>query len=534
MGKPLFTVGIISDTHVTPDPRSLTRVRQAYGLFRSHNVDMIANVGDIADHFYPEAYRQYRAIRDAVYSDKSAAPKEIYCWDNHDWYEYPNPDDSQHKRCFAEVSEYLGITHEPYARMQFAGYIFLIFPLIHDERYERMLDEACAESPDRPVIVFDHVPPAGTVCGTVNGGSEVTRKILDRHPNVIHISGHTHGSERNEMQIWQGGFTSVNAGSFTNFGDEYAGNLEEWGQNHSAVIMELFEKHVDFHRYSLVDGSEISPDRVWSVTWPLVASLAPYAPENRKKSLPAPQYVSGSEIKYRITGGKVRIDLPAATEPRDLHQHRLTIERFEDGVWRTVSVQHSRGDYWCEKICTPKREMVIDRLLFREGGEYRLTLEPVGFWNIIGRVLISTVKFDEYKPEPIWSGMPEGFTRGIWRKLDDSAHAIPSFLPENDSKWAKILIEISVKNAPGALVQFVTGVHWPPPTVQIPNGADRLRFVVPFPRLMYSELPVVTLSRTHKAMVKFDEYTIYPCPDEEGDEWAHGMVRSFKAGDGVH
>lgn len=531
---PLFTAGMMTDTHVSPDPRSFKRVREAYELFKAHKVDLIANVGDIADHFYPAAYRQYRAIREQTYPDKSSAPKEIYCWDNHDWYEYPRPDDSQHMNCFKEVREHLGIEHEPYAKMKFAGFTFLVFPLNHDRRYEQMIDEACKESPDKPVIIFDHVPASDTVYTTANGGSPSTRKVLDKYPNVIHISGHTHGTARNEMQIWQGNFTSINIGSLTYFGDEYAGNLEEYGQGHSVVIMKLFPNRAEFHRYSLVDGTEISPDRLWTVTWPLDPASAPYAPANRAKSLPVPQYVAGSELKFEVRGGKVRIALPFVSDRRDLHQHRLTVERKENGAWRLVTLQHSRGDYWLEKTSKRKNEMIIDRLLFREGGEYRLTLEPMGFWDSVGKALVKTVTFEEYKPEPLWTGIPEGFERGEWRKLGNSNTAIASFLPEGDRKWAKILIEVSVKDAPGAMVQFTTGVHWPAPFVLIPNGSDRLRFVVPFPRINYSELPWVTLTRTRNAMLKFDEYTIYPCTDEEGDEWAHGMVRSFKAGDGIH
>lgn len=531
---PLFTVGMMTDTHVTPDPRSFTRVRQAYELFKSLRVDMISNVGDIADHFYPEAYDQYRKIRETTYPDPASRPAETYCWANHDWYGYPHPDDGQHMNCYAVVRERLGITHEPYAKMKFAGFTFLVFPLIHDRRCEQMLDEACKESPDRPVIVFDHSPPSDTVYGTAGWGSGGIRGLLEKYPNVIHISGHTHGSARNEMQIWQGAFTCVNVGSLTYFGDVYAGNLEEWGQSHTVIVMRMFPSRIEFRRYSLVDGAEISPDRVWSVTWPLAAAQAPYAPENRLRTLPLPQYVPGSELGCEITGGKVRVKLPAAVDRRDLHQHRLTIERSEDGAWRRLSVQYSRGDYWCERPSEFRKEIIVDRLLFREGGEYRLTLEPIGFWDGVGKALVRTVKFDEYAPKPLWCGMPEGFERGVWRKLGDSANAIPPFLPEEDRKWVKILVEVSVKDVPGALIELRAGVHWPSPHVLIPDGVDRMRFVVPYPRMMYSELLSVALARTRKAMFRFDEFTIYPCPDEEGDEWAHGMVRSFKAGDGVH
>ena len=531
---PIFTAGMMTDTHVSPDPRSLKRIREAYALFKEHRVDMIANVGDIADHFYPEAYRQYRAIREAAYPDRASAPKEIYCYDNHDWYEFPEPDDKEHSKCYAKIRETLGINHEPYDKFVFAGFTFLVFPLFHDDRYERMIKEACEANPGKPVFVFDHVPASDTIYGSNIGGSDVTRKVLEKYPNVVHFSGHIHGSLRNEEQIWQGAFTEINLGSLTYYGDVYPGNLEEYGQGHAVLIMRLFANRAEFRRYSLVDGTEISPDRVWTLSWDGGVMDKRFAPAERAKALATPEYAAGVALEWSFRGGLVDIALPEAKSARDLHQHRLTIERKENGGWRLVSVNHTRGDHWLERGMPRKRTMVLDRLLFREGGEYRLTLTPLGFWGLEGKALVKTAHFEKYAPTPLWSGMPEGFVKGEWRKCKSTQPTVATFLPEEDRKWAKVLMTVSVKDAPGALLQFKNGVHWPTPFAQVPNGADRLTFVVPFPRINYSELPWAVIGGTRGASVKFDEYTFYPCPDSEGDEWAHGVVRSFKAGDGVH
>ncbi len=58
--RPLLRIGAITDTHIGKTKESCDRVKQAYELFRSLSVDMIANVGDIADHHFPTGYVAYR------------------------------------------------------------------------------------------------------------------------------------------------------------------------------------------------------------------------------------------------------------------------------------------------------------------------------------------------------------------------------------------------------------------------------------------------------------------------------------------
>ena len=47
--EPVLKVGIISDTHIKPGIASTYLLEAAFNLFKSHNVDIIANCGDIVD-----------------------------------------------------------------------------------------------------------------------------------------------------------------------------------------------------------------------------------------------------------------------------------------------------------------------------------------------------------------------------------------------------------------------------------------------------------------------------------------------------
>lgn len=79
--KPLLRAGLITDTHVTPDIKSVKKLRAAFELFKREKVDLVINLGDVADKFHPQAYRHYRDTVKAVYPN---GIKEIIAYANHD------------------------------------------------------------------------------------------------------------------------------------------------------------------------------------------------------------------------------------------------------------------------------------------------------------------------------------------------------------------------------------------------------------------------------------------------------------------
>jgi hypothetical protein len=54
---------------------------------------------------------------------------------------------------------------------------------------------------------LSHYHPEGTVLGASAKYGRRLRKVLDKFPQVISLSGHTHCPLANERMIWQGAFT---------------------------------------------------------------------------------------------------------------------------------------------------------------------------------------------------------------------------------------------------------------------------------------------------------------------------------------
>ena len=88
--KPLLRIGVMTDTHIGPRKVSCGRVKLACQLFRKHGVDMMVNVGDLADLHYPTGYTAYRETIDEVYEGIAAEnrPKEVFVYAAHDLFKY--------------------------------------------------------------------------------------------------------------------------------------------------------------------------------------------------------------------------------------------------------------------------------------------------------------------------------------------------------------------------------------------------------------------------------------------------------------
>ena len=80
--KPLWKAGIVTDTHVKRTRESCELVKKACDLFAEQGIDIFINCGDIADHYYPEAYPILKELTDAAFPAKP--PRKIWVYANHD------------------------------------------------------------------------------------------------------------------------------------------------------------------------------------------------------------------------------------------------------------------------------------------------------------------------------------------------------------------------------------------------------------------------------------------------------------------
>ena len=386
---PLFTAGFMSDTHLDPSTDSCVRVRAAYEFFKATGVSLIANLGDIADRHYPEAYRAYRQVRETVYPDAASRPKEVFLWAHHDRTHFRGQENGDYTEAFEAAKPILGIEHDQIDRFEMGGYTFLIFPQWIDKRldiYEKNIAGACAANPGKPVFVLNHVPPADTTEGT-RGSRDLERRILDRHPQVVVFSGHTHGTLRDERLIWQKGFVNVNLGCLSRWSGNFLGRVPPPVQVWTVAYLEFYRDRLVVRRFSLKDGSEIGADEPWTIRWGVDDGR--YAPELRAKGAPEPNFPAGAVPTVTADGDPMRsvnVTWPAGEPDRGVLGYRLRIETRRDGGWQTLAVRETCSDFWRETDERAAR-MFTDCLpaaFFDEGARYRFSIEPYGFYGKVG------------------------------------------------------------------------------------------------------------------------------------------------------
>ena len=412
---PLLKIGVMTDTHVGKTKDSCSRARLAYELFRDLGVDLIVNDGDVADHHYPTGYVAYREMVEETFAGVPAErrPKELFVYAWHDAYDYKNhpreasKDDA--KEAFADMQRLIKSPNGPYAEGEVKGYRYVVIPQFYEngtvdwKRFDRMLTAAERASGGKPVFAFAHVPPSGT---TRSGrGDPEKRRVLNRHPQVINISGHTHGSMRDERAIWQGEFTSMNAGCLQNWGGGLPGTAPKRMDNYGAVLVEVFPDRVVFRRFDVRDRKEYSAAAPWVVPWPFDPASAPYRPEICSPAAPAPQFATGAEIS--VTPGAVpfktlNVSFPCVAGTVRPYSYRIELERRNAaGAWTPLARHDMFGDFWqreADRAASVSQSFVAASL--EEGGEYRITVAPCNSWGREGRSISKTF----VAPKPLRDG----------------------------------------------------------------------------------------------------------------------------------
>ena len=401
--KPLLRIGVMTDTHVGETKASCRRVKLACELFRRHDVDMVVNVGDVADYHYPKGYAAYRAVVDKAFEEMPVRPKELFVYAAHDTFAYKGckkrSEWPKHiDEAFADMQRLIGAENGPYAEGTIKGIPYVVFPQsmtggLDLACVEKMIARAVAANPGKPVVVFAHVPPAGTT-RTGRGDARKTA-LFSKYPQIVNISGHTHGSLADERAIWQGAFTSVNAGCLQNWGDGrdgIVGNSVKRMNNYGAMVIDVFASRIAFRRFDVRDGSEYHAEMPWIVPWPFDPATAPYRHAARMAASSVPSFAENAELKAAPSDGPdggVSLTIPVTSAGPRPYAYRVRMERLEAaGSWALHARRDFFGDFWQTAGERP-REYRLDfaPAYFDAGAQYRFRVTPVNCWGREGRSL---------------------------------------------------------------------------------------------------------------------------------------------------
>ncbi len=388
-GDVLLRFGAISDNHLDRRaPDSWERTRLAFEFFKKQKVDFFVDAGDVTDTYQVDMFKLWRKMYLEVFSDESSRPDFLMIPAGHD--------KSGAESTAAGYAEFVKQTGSGAVNpvKVVKGYHFVSLAQWQSvDILKKNLDAAVAGSkPGQPIFVVTHVPPKNTTGGSSSkaGGDEKVRKLLDKYPQVITLSGHTHNRLLDERSIWQGTFTAVNLGTLAYCGNGGIANPTDRPKSHDASIWEVYADKVIVRRFNVRTGTELFPERRWTVPLPFKAESAPYSAKSRK-NFPVAEF--GADAKINFTPefaaphrwGKLLI--PALKKnPFALNSYLVKVEKksasggFEHygmlSFTRTVMPDAVSGEVF-----------TFPAGYLDGNSSYRVTVTPVSFFDRSGRAI---------------------------------------------------------------------------------------------------------------------------------------------------
>lgn len=385
---PLWKAGIVTDTHVHRTRESCNLVKAACDLFAAHDVDYFVNCGDIADHYYAEAYPILKEITDGAFPKKP--PRKIWVYANHD---HIDRKDEPWRVVMADVKRLLGATNDFFDVIDFKGCPLVVFPQWYTynkqdlAHAEKMLADVCAKYPSGPVFVFDHVPPFATTDNSVTWGDGKRHELYSKFPRVIDICGHAHGSLRSELNIWQGAFTAVNMGCLQVWGGHAVGAAPSSKRNYGAVVMEVYRDRVVFRRFDVRTKAEYGASEPWTVPLPFDPATAPYRRERTAVTEPVPAFPAGASLSLAADNpfSAVSLSFPRAEGAHGTYIYKVEVTSPEG---RSLARCDLFGQFYLPE---GSRERHVERRLsagyFEPGRSYRVRVTPCNCFGKEGRAL---------------------------------------------------------------------------------------------------------------------------------------------------
>ena len=213
------------------------------------------------------------------------------------------------------------------------------------------LKAATEADPTKPVFVFQHEHVLDTVFGSYSydgWGMDTFTDILEKYPQVIHISGHSHYPANDPRSIWQGSFTAIGDGGLAYYeftvDDETSVHPAGNDTMTQALIVEVDKDNRVLVKVLDVDAGEFVAEYLVDNVTDTVKTK--YDHNIRRENSVAPVFPEGAEItcKKEISGYKVSFPTAAVSNGDNaVYLYRLLVT---DKTGKTVRSDWHLSEYY--------------------------------------------------------------------------------------------------------------------------------------------------------------------------------------------
>lgn len=354
---PVVRFAVCSDVHLNGEPDQAAAIRmgelfddsyayaESSGTYKS--LDAVLVVGDFATNGKAEEYQLFNEIVDAHKKDNTQI---LTVLGNHEFIEYRDVDasvayDVYKEYIYPEVDRhdviggyhFIGVSYNPDGKKFTKKLSWL----------KEQLDIAKADDPTKPIFVYQHPHPFGTVYGSVNWGQPELRTVLDAYPQIVDFSGHSHYCSADPRSIWQGAFTAINTGSLSaymsnlNYVD---GDEDAPGESGGFWMVEAdADGNVRLQLYDIVNHM-FFPEIDYFLTDLSKVTDRPYNWDNRIRFDTAPTFPEDAAISIsRDNLGNAVLSFPDAAGYYEAENYKISIQK--EGKLRAVWDDTVVSDY---------------------------------------------------------------------------------------------------------------------------------------------------------------------------------------------
>ena len=444
-GTPDLKLGVVSDVHVGADTGGHAvdmdrRLERALRWFDAQGVDAVMVPGDIAHSGFIRELERFAKIWDAVFPGGRGANgrpvEKLFVTGNHDldaWWVKNTPawraanlfDCADNRRTVWER-----LFHEEWRmiwKKVVKGYVFVgaqwptktVKPPI-----EAWFKEHAAElKGPKPFFFTQHAHPRGT-CGdgkTSYDDGTATR-ALAAFPNAVAITGHSHQTVVDDTSVWQGAFTSINAGCLR------SGANDRWGAGYDSVapfyspkrkfnrmkpldgveggcglLVDVFADHLVVHRRSFVHNVPLGAD--WCIALP-AAEGGPFDPKRQARESSGPEFApdakagvvrcasAPADIVGPALKGKacVHVKIPPARAPKPGSRvYDFKVELLVDGQAKLERLVLANGFNVPEEMSARVTNCLFGMDELPASGKVGFRMTPRNAFGVPGRPLVAAL-----------------------------------------------------------------------------------------------------------------------------------------------
>lgn len=436
-GTPNMKLGVITDVHISKSWDQEKYLEKALRYFDAQGVDAVMVPGDIAHSGLVSELTSFASVWYKVFpGDKGSdgrSVEKLFVTGNHDldswWVKGTDEWRAQHLFSYKDNPQKIwqNLFHEDFQliwKKVVKGYTFIGSQWPAKDRkppVEQWFKEHASElDPRKPFFYTQHAHPRGT-CGDgkISYDDGTATRALSPFPNAVAITGHSHQTIVDESSVWQGAFTSINAGCLRAGDNDRHGVYDSTYPFYSpkrklnrmirlpaeegrcGLLVDIFDDHLVVHRRSFEYDMPLGDD--WCLALPAAVG-GPFDPSCQHAADVGPAFAKDATLVVRrcavapdaIAGpalkGKPCIHLeiphPQAVK-RGSRVYDFVVELLVDGQSKMKRLVLANGYNVPEAKANRVTHCLVELEALPAAGECRFAVTPRTAFGKAGRPLVS-------------------------------------------------------------------------------------------------------------------------------------------------